>query len=247
MEHTPAFTAALILASAHLFGSWSSRSEASKKFWERRSWISAAAGISVAYVFIDLLPELGAQQRIFAESESTAAMLFAEDRIYILALASFIVFYGLDRIVLPKRAGSGGEETAYRIRLAGFTAYTGMIGYLLVERAERGWFALTAYTFAMAVHFLIIGRSLAEEHGLDRQTPSRVLLAASALGGCLLSATIPFSDTAFARLFAILAGGVVITSLGQELPGEHRGRFLPFFLGAAIFTAALLASEVAIK
>lgn len=46
-----------------------------------------------------------------------------------------------------------------------------------------------------------------------------------------------------ARLFAVLAGGVVVTSLGAELPGEHQGRFLPFVLGALAFTALLFASS----
>jgi hypothetical protein len=46
-----------------------------------------------------------------------------------------------------------------------------------------------------------------------------------------------------ARLFAVLAAGVVMTSLGAELPGEHQGRFLPFVLGAVVFTALLLVSS----
>jgi hypothetical protein len=47
------------------------------------------------------------------------------------------------------------------------------------------------------------------------------------------------SQLVFARLFAILAGGVVITSLGAELPGGE-GRFWPFCLGALLFAALLL-------
>jgi hypothetical protein len=43
----------------------------------------------------------------------------------------------------------------------------------------------------------------------------------------------------FARLFAVLAGGVVITSLKAELPGEREGRFWPFCLGAAAYAVLL--------
>ena len=98
-----AFFAALLLASAYLLGGWFSGREASKEFWERRRWISAAAGISVAYVFVDVLPELGAQQRAFAEATRNAAFLFIQERMYALALASFVVFYGLDHMVLSRR------------------------------------------------------------------------------------------------------------------------------------------------
>jgi hypothetical protein len=43
----------------------------------------------------------------------------------------------------------------------------------------------------------------------------------------------------FARLFAFLAGGVVITTVTVELPGERRGRFWPFCLGAAGYAVLL--------
>src|SRR5262249_12161703 len=149
----------------------------------------------------------------------------------ILALASFVMFFGLDRFVLASERENRGESAAYFLRLAGFAAYSGMGGYLLVERAERGMRELAVYTLVMTVHFLIIGHSLSETRGLHRQMPIRFLLSGSVLAGCLVSSTFHFSQTTFARLFALLAGGVVITSLTYELPGEEGGRFLPFCLG----------------
>jgi hypothetical protein len=244
--------AALILASAYLVGGWFSESETSKQFWERRRWISAAAGISVAYVFVDLLPELGAQQRAFAAAMGNAGLLFVEERMYALALASFVLFYGLDHMVLSKREErrdaiiTGERDTIYLLHLAGFAVYSGVIGYLLLERAERGWLSLAAYTFAMAVHFLIVEHSLDEEHGGQHRSSGRWLLALSVLVGWLLSSAGHLSEATFARLFAILAGGVVITSIGHELPGERQGRFWPFCLGAGLFALALFASEAAV-
>jgi hypothetical protein len=250
MDNLPAsFVAAFLLAGAYLFSGWFSRSKASEEFWKRRRWISGAAGISVAYVFVDLLPELGAQQRVFARAPGNEGLLLIEERMYALALASFVIFYGLDHMVLSRREerrdteGSGNRDTVYWIHLSGFAAYSGMIGYLLVERAERGWLPLAAYTFAMAVHFLIVGHSLAEEHGLRHRSSGGWLLALSVLVGCLLGSATQLSETMLARLFAVLAGGVVITSIGHEMPGERQGRFLPFFLGAACFALALFASE----
>ena len=169
-------TAALILAAAYLFGGWFSGQEASKEFWERRRWISAAAGISVAYVFVDVLPELGAQQRVFAEATGNAPLLFVEERMYGLALLSFVVFYGLDYMVLSKHgqrrdaAASGERDAVYWLHLLGFAAYSGLIGYLLVERAGRGSLALGR------VH-LRDGRSLSHY----RAFPDRGARAAAAM------------------------------------------------------------------
>jgi hypothetical protein len=48
----------------------------------------------------------------------------------------------------------------------------------------------------------------------------------------------PLSEVANARLFAVLAGGVVKTACA-ELPNDREGRFCPFCLGAVVFGVAL--------
>ena len=119
-------------------------------------------------------------------------------------------------------------------------AYSALIGYLLVERAERGALPLVVYTFAMAVHFLIVDHSLDEEHGRAYGPRGRWLLAASVLVGWFIGVATPLSEVVVARLFAILAGGVVITSLRAELPDDREGRFWPFCIGAVIFAGVMI-------
>ena len=110
----------------------------------------------------------------------------------------------------------------------------------MTERSERGAVVLAVYTAAMALHFLIVDHSLFEEHGARYARTGRALLAASVVAGWLIGAATQISPVTFARLFAILAGGVVITSLRAELPNQRQGRFWYFVLGAVIFAAILL-------
>ena len=114
------------------------------------------------------------------------------------------------------------------------------IGYLVVERAERGALALAVYAFAMAVHFLIVDHSLDEEHGRAYASRGRWLLAASVMVGWLIGVATPLSEVMVARLFAVLAGGVVLTSLRAELPDDREGRFWPFCLAAVLFAIVLI-------
>jgi hypothetical protein len=210
--------------------------------WARRRWVSAAAGVSVAYVFVDVLPELAAQNRVLAEAGGEG-LRFAAQRIYVLALLSFVVLYGLQYMVLAgkERATTARHiDALYLLHVAGFAAYAALIGYLLGERAERGLVPLALYAAAMALHFLIVDHSLAEEHGARYLRHGRWVLAASLLAGGLLGALTTLSELALARLFAVLAGGVVMTSLRSELPGERRGRFWPFCLGALLYALVLL-------
>jgi len=212
--------------------------------WSRRRWVSAAAGVSVAYVFVDVLPELAEHHRAFRDAMGEG-LRFAEQRIYLLALVSFVVLYGLEHMVLASReerrgtVAAGVPDAVYGLHLAGFVAYSALIGYLLVERAERGPLALAIYGLAMALHFRIVDHSLREEHGRAYDRTGRWVLAASVLVGWIVGVTTSLSAVVFARFFEVLAGGVVITSLSAELPGDREGRFWPFCLGAAAYAVLL--------
>src|SRR5215471_12741402 len=110
-----ALGAALFLAATYALGGPLFARGAAAGIWERRLWVSAAAGVSVAYVFVDVLPELAAQRQIFLDSAGHR-IAFAEQRIYVLALLAFVILYGLEHIVLASRerlrdaavAGVGG-------------------------------------------------------------------------------------------------------------------------------------------
>ena len=211
-----------------------------------RRAISAAAGVSVAYVFVDVLPELVERNR--ALFQAVGEVLFAEQRIYLLALISFVVMYGIEHIVLSRREGRrdrvarGERDGTYWLHIAGFAAYSALIGYLLSERVERGMLALVVYTAAMGVHFVVVSHSLAEEHGDLYRRHGHWVLAGSVMTGWAAGIATVLSQATIARLFALLAGGVVITSLRSELPDDRRGRFWPFCLGSAVFAGALLAA-----
>jgi hypothetical protein len=243
-----ALVAAILLALVYALRGGAGEGRTAECFWSRRRWVSAAAGVSVAYVFVDVLPELAAHNRSIVEAAGEAELLFAEERIYVLALVSFVVLYGLEHMVLSAREArrslveKGGSDTVYWLHLIGFSAYSAVIGYLLVERADRGLAALVVYTLAMAIHFVIVNHSLAEEHGEAYHRSGHWWLAASVVAGWAAGAMTPLSGIAFARLFAVLAGGVVITSLRAELPEEREGRFLPFCAGAVVFALLLLAA-----
>jgi hypothetical protein len=237
--------AALVLAGVYALRLGAGGGEFAERLWTRRRWVSAAAGVSVAYVFVDVLPELAAQSAVVQELADETT-LFVEQRLYFLALLAFAVMYGIEHIVLSqrgehdRRASAEQYDAVYWLHLTGFAAYSALIGYLLVERAERGWLSLALYALAMAVHFVVVNHALAEEHGAVYRRRGHWLLAISVLVGWVLGSAIEIGEIAFARLFALLAGGVVITSLRAELPDDRNGRFWPFCGGALLFALVLM-------
>lgn len=162
------------------------------------------------------------------------------------ALAGFVVFYGLDHMVLTRRAGGRHGAAAdfadrvYWLHAGGYAAYSWLIGYLLVERADSGPVALVLYTGAMAFHFAVVDHALRHKHGAAYDRRGRWGLAASVLAGWLGGTVTRLSEPALARIFAFVGGGVVITGANAELPGECDGRFWAFCVGAAAYTVLLL-------
>jgi len=237
--------AALVFAGVYLAGGRLESSPRLVRLRAKTSYVSAAAGISVAYVFIDVLPELEVQRHAVLDAAGGAAVLFAEKRVYLGALLSFVIVYGLEHMVLVTRErrrgimAAGESDAVYWIEVAGYAAYSGLIGYLVVDRAKHGVLSLGIYAFAMAIHFHIVDHGLSGKLGRAYALRARVLLAASVLIGWSIATAMPLSEAVVARLFAVLAGGVVMASLRAELPEQGEGRFWPFCIGAVMFALFL--------
>jgi hypothetical protein len=94
----------------------------------RSVWLSIAGGVSVAYVFVHLLPELAAGQEdlgralrdVVRDSPSGGGVRFAERHVYLIALTGLTAFYGLDKLAkrsrgqtalgdAPRDAGASGR------------------------------------------------------------------------------------------------------------------------------------------
>jgi len=203
---------------------------------DQRSAVSLGAGMSAAYVFVHLLPELQEARHTLAEA---VALRYEGMAVYFLALVGFLVFYGLDH--LRESAGEGDKvEQAYRIHLSGFAAYVALVAYLLVRNLEKSPLALAAYVLAMVCHFLAIDHALREEHGAAFDRTGRFALA----GTCVLgwAAGLLFAVPAFglALLLAFVSGAVIMNSAVMELPSEQDGRFWPFVMGGVAYGLLLL-------
>jgi hypothetical protein len=210
-----------------------------------RRWLSLAAGVSVAYVFVDILPELEARRQGLVGAMG-GTPLFAAQRIYIAALAGFVFFYGLDLFLLRSRLPSktsgkeGSADAVFWLHIGGYALYSWMITYLLVDRAAKGERFLALYGLAMVLHMTGLSSALLREHGRAYNRFGWWVLAASVLAGWLMSVTVRMPEIAIDRLFAFIGGGVVMTSMNEELPREREGRFPWFLLGTSVYAILLI-------
>lgn len=106
----------------------------------RSPWLSAAGGISVAYVFLHVLPELGKRQGAIEEAGGLGRA-FLEHHVYVMSLGGLALFYGLERAaksVRDRGDGSSKRALVFWLHIASFSAYNALIGYLLLHREPPG-------------------------------------------------------------------------------------------------------------
>jgi hypothetical protein len=207
-----------------------------------RRVLSAAAGVSVAYVFLRALPEMSEAQNVFTRVTFNRGLPFPEHRVYTAALAGFLLFYGLENMISRSGSGERGEGEAagrftYKLQLGGFAAYCGLVGYLMVHQQSL---PTLLYLIAMALHFLAVNHSFEREYGSTYDRSGRWILASAVLVGGFAGIFTSMSEELLATLLGFNSGGVVINSMVMELPTEKEGRFWYFCLGAVGYSLLLL-------
>jgi hypothetical protein len=208
----------------------------------RSKWLSFGGGISVAYVFIHVLPELEVWQEHFKGDG------FFKHHLYLFSLAGLVLFYGIERAVKLKeepeqsRGGRGerGENRTFYIHLISFAVYNALIGYLLVDRNEHEPDDLILYVLAMAAHFITNDFSLHDHYGKTYRIRGRFILTGSIFLGWLLGVFSSVSPLGIGVIFGLVSGGVILNTLKEELPEERRSNFLAFLGGCLIYSALLL-------
>jgi hypothetical protein len=229
-----------------------------------RSFVSFAAGMSVAYVFIDLLPEL-----------AEAAGEMSEYAVMAAALTGFVVFYGLERLVRwagrepvaeqgsdgrvsAARDANGGpaarsqhtraeeqseqqERTVYSIKVSGLAAYAGLVVYLMTTAfREPSDEALALYTVAMIFHFIAMRHSLRYEHPRAYDAHGRFVMAGACLASWAIGWFLDVPPAVESLLLGFLGGMLIMNTTVMELPTEKEGRFSMFALGSIVYAGLLL-------
>lgn len=213
----------------------------------RSRWLSFASGISVAYVFAHLLPEIAGGQQVLAEAD-LAGPLVEEGHVWLLALLGLVVFYGLERVAKRSRQDEveeGGEDrtppSVFWLHMGSYGIYNVLIGYLLGQGEGGGRVGVVLFWLAMALHFFVNDYGLRRHHRERYGRIGRWVLAAAVVAGTALGLAGEVREAVVVAFVAFLGGGIVLNVLKEELPEERASRFWPFAAGAAGYAALLMA------
>jgi len=211
-----------------------------------RKFLSFAAGISVAYIFVHVLPTLQMIREIGMKSPSEFKVLFPEYSVYLWTMGGFLVFYGLETMAAgahpdPKAHADGNDSVSWqsRVHISGFALYVWLLTYMMVWTGKEG-LALCLFAVAMGMHLFTISCNLSGHYHAFYARRGAYLLALASLAGWVCAVTLRIPTPVLLNLVAFVCGGVVVNAAIGELPKEKEGRYWYFVAGALIYTALLL-------
>jgi hypothetical protein len=247
-SHAPSalttLSVALLFAAIFLFGGRAAYHPGQRG---RRRFLSFAAGISVSYTFVHVLPALHEIRAIHTQSPADFYMVIPEYSVYLWTMAGFMLFYGLETMAArpsqgpEKSAGEGGGEGAWRpwLHISGFAVYAWLLTYMMVWTG-KGTPTLCLFAVAMGMHILPIACSLSSRYQAVYDRRGAFLPALASMAGWASSLALDIPRPILLNLVAVVAGGVIVNAAIAELPKEKEGRYWYFLAGAAVYTAVLL-------
>jgi hypothetical protein len=208
---------------------------------DRNSMISLGAGMSAAYIFVHVMPELANLRYVFTESVSIP-LRFEGMVIYFVALFGFLIFYALNHLHPAKHeiGKTTKENLIFKLHIGSFAIYVWLMSYLLIHQLEKTLVTVAMFALAITLHFLGVDRTLRNEHGSSYDNLGRYILGGMAILGWLSGLIFSIPHHLLALLVAFISGGVVLNSTIMELPSDNDGRFIYFIIGGLLYGLLLM-------
>lgn len=223
----PGFLALLTLAAIHLFANQ-----------ERFAWIwkgpflSFAAGISFAYVFVGLLPSL-AQGQSALKSVFGDIIPYFDRHTYLIALFGVLFFYALHT------HAEANPRRGFWYGLWGYLLFNFFLGATLSDSNDPEIQPVILFTFAMGMHYFVRDHHATETDPTLWRQKARWFLVLALFAGYIVGHLTHIPDAVVAVMVSFVGGGVLLNALRYELPKQDYRGYLYFIVGALFYTAIL--------
>ncbi|ELS01365.1 hypothetical protein Xen7305DRAFT_00010680 [Xenococcus sp. PCC 7305] len=191
---------------------------------------SFSGGLAISYVFIHLLPELEEAGAAFGRS------------IYIITLGGFVVFYGMQSLVLQNtKHDQKLLSRIFMVEIFFAGIYNALIIYTLPGHFHGFFILVLVYVLTMGLHLLSRNYGLHKKHGNHFKVIGSSVLALSLFAGLALNV---FLDPEFDELLtdvltAFLTGFILFNVFVEELPEPRTSTFLWFLAGISSYLILL--------
>jgi zinc transporter ZupT len=196
--------------------------------------ISFAAGISIAYLFLHLLPET------YKAADHISGWVF------VFLLVGFTVFHLIEKYVYRHAERERLVEELKEIHSVSFLVYHFVVGVALTGKFEESMLEGVLFLVPVAFHSGLSTASLSGIHDdMRERTPLRVLLSLSTLLGVIFAVFVRIPPVLELSLVSFVAGVLLYIIVREFLPQKEKGEPAYFVLGLLVFALVNLAIPVA--
>ena len=220
---SPGLLSLFVLAAIHLFAN---RPKILGWVW-RGEFLSFASGVSLSYVFVDLLPALEKGAPILKRTFDQI-IPYLELHTYLITLLGILFYYGIQSRVTSKK-----NEW---LPASGYLLFNFFVGASLSDSSNPEIQPLTLFTIAIGLHYFI------RDH-LSKISKNKSILWSLILilfAGYLTGYLAKIPDTLTAIGISFVAGGILLNTFQYELPKQEKSGYFWFVCGALLYTAILL-------
>jgi len=203
-------------------------------------WLSFGGGISVSFVFMNLLPELQHWQ-IKLEGSHLGFKFLEGQLLYVLMMLGVLAFYTLEKGIIHFKERQEPEEQAvedgvYFWHLGIFAIYNATFGYFILENQEMRALESPLVFSAVVFHFVTNDYAMQNHHEKAYQKSGRWVMGGAVMLGSLLAYFIKLEDFLMAAVFAFFTGGIIINILKEEMHEGKENNLGSFLVGAGLFS-----------
>jgi hypothetical protein len=223
------FFSIVFLALVHLYAN---KAKVLGWMWHGR-FLSFAAGISCAYVLVDLLPALQKGQPVLSRTFEGVIPYF-DRHTYFIALAGLLFYYGMQK----KTASLKSEK--FWLAISGDLLFNFFVGDSLADSANPEIQPLLLFTIAMGMHYFVADHQARLKNSSLFTQRRRWWLVGALILGYAVGRVMHISEAAVAITISFVAGGVLLNVLHYELPDKKSAGCFAFIIGALFYAALLI-------
>ena len=202
---------------------------------KQRIITSIGGGISIAYIFLHLMPELALKGRHNVESLEISSE-FLEISFFFVSLLGLLILFVVDAL---SESSKIPKENNFKLHLIYNIAITYLYAFTLPEVVKEGLFYSILYTLTLSAHVFSSDRIIFRFHEKFYKTKYKWIGFSAVFLGMFHSLT--FESNASIQLdyaFAFLSGGVLLNTFLEELPKKNILN-VKWFLSAIMITCLL--------
>lgn len=196
--------------------------------WRNHSpFLSFSSGVSLAYIFVDLLPALEKGEPVLKRTFDRV-LPYLELHTYLVALLGILFYYGIQSLKSP--------EKHRWLPVSGYLLFNFFIGASLADSSNPEIQPLTLFTIAIGLHYFI------RDHvaQISRKQSVLYLMIFILFAGYFVGYFARIPDVVTSIGISFVSGGILLNVFKYELPKEEKHGYFWFICGALLYTAILL-------